>query len=240
MNLQKATLYEQYRLPYASEMVDDLMQQVGQAAVVADIGAGTGQLARLFAPRCDRVYAVEPDTAMREVAAEALKAYPNIEIIPAAAEATTLPDHSVDLIVIGNAYHRFRPEAVDELHRILKPSGWIAVISYNFTNQAFADMLFPRLSALEGFAARSTKNWYRLPVDNLFSGQPMQALHYAQTFTENWAAFWGSAQSGIEAPEPADPDFAQFQAINWEVFDAFSVDGQFEVAYETHVFFGQP
>ena len=49
ISTEKAVLYEKYRLPYASEAVDDLLGRIGQARVIADIGAGTGQLARLFA-----------------------------------------------------------------------------------------------------------------------------------------------------------------------------------------------
>ena len=42
----------------------DLLDYIGAVQVVADIGAGTGQLTRLFAQRCTRVYAVEPDPAI--------------------------------------------------------------------------------------------------------------------------------------------------------------------------------
>lgn len=70
MSLEKARLYEKYRLPYANEMVDDILKRTGAISVVADIGSGIGQLARLFAGRCTQVYAVEPDPAMRQVFVE--------------------------------------------------------------------------------------------------------------------------------------------------------------------------
>jgi SAM-dependent methyltransferase len=238
--LEKAKLYERYRLPYLPAMVDDLLEHIGETKTVADIGAGTGQLARLFADHCDKVYAVEPDPAMREVAAEALQGWPNIHIVDAAAEQTTLPDDSIDLIVIGNAYHRFRPEAITELRRILQPNGWVAMMSYTFTNKAFADRLFPKLSTLKSMAARSAQAVYRPPMEALFGDQPIHTLRYQQSFAEGWTAFWGSAQSGIEAPELGDADFAQFEAINRDVFDAFSVDGEIRMEYETRVDFGQP
>jgi hypothetical protein len=41
---EKATLYNRYRLPYNTEAVDDLLARTRPALVVADIGAGTGQL----------------------------------------------------------------------------------------------------------------------------------------------------------------------------------------------------
>lgn len=168
MTLEKAFLYERCRLPYALEAVDDLLQDIGGARIVADVGAGTGQLARLFAGRGETIYCVEPDPAMRLVAAAALSGLPAVELVASAAENTALPMRSVDLIVMGNAFHRFRPEACVELRRILKPGGWIALFSYRFTNQAFTDLLFPRLAGLEAMGTRIGASWHRPQVQDLF------------------------------------------------------------------------
>ncbi len=49
--------------------------------------------------------------------------------IAGTAERTMLPDHSVDLIVAGQAFHWFEPERTKaEWMRILKPRGGIALI----------------------------------------------------------------------------------------------------------------
>ena len=44
-------------------------------AVIADIGAGTGKIARGFLERGGRVYAVEPDDDMRRIARERLRCF---------------------------------------------------------------------------------------------------------------------------------------------------------------------
>ena len=238
--IEKARLYNQYRLPYTPELVPDLLRHTGDAPVVADIGAGTGQLARLLAPHSERVYAIEPDAAMRHVAAEALAGYANITLIDASAEQTTLATDSVDLIVVGNAYHRFPDTAPDELRRILKPGGWVALVSFRFTDPTFIEMLFPKLGELASIKARSAQNWHSLPVEALFGDHPLQTWCYPQSVTEDWTAFWGSVQSGIEAPSPGEADFARFEAINRGVFDALSVDGQLRIEYETRALCGQP
>ena len=238
--VEKATLYDRYRLPYCAEAVAGLLARTGPAPAVADIGAGTGQLARLFAPRSARVYAVEPDSAMRQVAATALAGFGNIAIVDASAEQTTLPDHSVDLIVIDNAYHRFRPEACAELRRVLRPSGWVALFAYRFTHQAYTDMLFPKLAALPGLTRRIDQSWHKLPLEALFGAAPLQSLSYPQAHARDWTAFFGAACSGIEAPDRGDPEFAAFEAINREVFEAFAVAGEFTIEYETRVTVGQP
>ena len=148
ISLEKATLYEKYRLPYATEMADDLLECIGKVEVIADIGTGTGQLARRFADRSTKVYAVEPAPAMRQVASAAMADLATVEIIAGFAEQIPLAENSIDLIVVGNAFHRFKPEACGELRRILKKQGWIALITYDVTNRAFADMLFSKLAEL--------------------------------------------------------------------------------------------
>jgi ubiquinone/menaquinone biosynthesis C-methylase UbiE len=240
ISIEKATLYEKYRLPYADEMVTDLSKRIGNVEVVADIGAGTGQLARMFASRCAKVYAVEPDPAMRKVAATSLAGLPTVEILAGSAEQTTLAENSIDLIVVGNAFHRFRPEACAELCRILKEQGWIALVTYTFLNQAFTDMLSSNLTALQGLTRKIEKSWHRTPVQNLFGDGQIHTLSYPQSHTEDWTAFFGAACAGIEAPERADRGFAQFEATNRDIFGAFAVDGKIQIDYETRVQFGQP
>ncbi len=237
--IEKAWLYERFRLPYAPASVDELLERVGHPQSVADIGSGTGQLARMLAKQCTNIYAVEPDPAMRQVASAALATLENIDIRAGSAEQTTLATDSVELITIGNAFHRFRREACAEMRRILKPNGWVALYSYRFSNQAFSQMLFARLAGLQSTSKRIEQAWHRMPLEALFGDSSLKRLYYRQSHQEDWVAFFSSACSGIEAPEPQDRDFTQFEAINREVFDAFAVDGQIEIDYETEVVYGQ-
>lgn len=240
MNLEKARLYEKYRLPYAREAVNDLCKSVPVHQVVADIGAGTGQLSRLLADKSQKVYLVEPDPAMRKVASLSLANLAVIEICAASAEQTTLAENSIDLIVIGNAFHRFKPQACDELRRILKKQGWIALFSYTFTNQAFTEMLFTKLATLREVSNRMEKTWHRTPVEDLFGQCQIHSRSYQQSQTEDWTTFFGAACSGIEAPEMEDAEFPQFEKLNRDVFDTFAVNGRLKIEYETCVLFGQP
>ena len=67
-----------------------------------------------------------------------------------------------------------------------------------------------------------------------------RSLKSRRSHTESWEAFFGAARAGIEAPDEADSEFAPFEQINREVFDALSIDGQITIEYETRVLFGQP
>lgn len=240
VSIERATLYERYRLPYAKEAVTDLLDYIGPVQVMADIGAGNGQLARLFAELAPRVYAVEPEPAMRKVASAALAHWTTVEVRAGSAEQTTLTDHSLDLIVVGNAFHRFKPEACAELRRILKPSGWIALFSYELTNKALTDMRAARLAALKGANSRVAQVWHGMPPEALFGEGQIHKRSYSQSRTDDWTAFFGAACTWLEAPEPGDQEFGPFEALNRDVFEAFAVNGVVQIEYETQVSFGQP
>jgi ubiquinone/menaquinone biosynthesis C-methylase UbiE len=97
-------------------------------AVVADVGAGTGMLAEIFLEAGHRVLAVEPNDEMLEVCRVLAAHEPALEVVEGSAEATALPDASVDLIAVGRAMHWFDwPRAHREFQRILRPDGWVLV-----------------------------------------------------------------------------------------------------------------
>jgi ubiquinone/menaquinone biosynthesis C-methylase UbiE len=68
---------------------------------------------------------------MRAAAERAFADSPRFISVDGSAEATTLTDHSIDLVAAGQAFHWFEPEATQrEWRRILKPEGW-ALVAFN-------------------------------------------------------------------------------------------------------------
>jgi SAM-dependent methyltransferase len=123
--------YVRSRPGYPDAVLDHLAAQCGwsPAAVVADIGSGTGISAEVFLRRGNRVYGVEPNTEMRQAAERLLAGYPNFASIAGTAEATTLADQSVDFVVAGQAFHWFnRQPTRREFARILQPAGWCVLL----------------------------------------------------------------------------------------------------------------
>ncbi len=119
--------YAKYRPSYPDEALDIILEGLDNPSqlVAADIGAGTGISSRLLAERGVRVLAIEPNAAMREAGEPHLL----VEFREGSAEATNLPDASVDLVTCFQAFHWFNPEpTLLEFHRILKPSGRLAVV----------------------------------------------------------------------------------------------------------------
>lgn len=233
ISIEKARMYEKFRLPYASELVNDLLARTGNLQVIADIGAGTGQLSRMFVNKMERILAIEPDDSMRIVADEVLSEFNKIQVINATGENTTLPDHCVDLILIGNAIHRMQPEAILEFQRILTPGGWIATIGYGFKDNEIFVQLSSRLSRLPAYTNRVQESRQYHNSFDVFKPDTSLKLTYSNVIFEEWEYFFGAACAGMEAPESDDPEFYEFKAIQREVFEMFALDSQIKIEYET-------
>ncbi len=91
-----------------------------------DLAAGTGKLTAALVERGLRVVAVEPAAGMREQLAHAL---PGVELHAGTAEAIPLPDASVDVVTVAQAWHWFdEPTAAAEVARVLRPGGTLGIV----------------------------------------------------------------------------------------------------------------
>lgn len=123
-----ADAYERGRPTYATESIDRLVAELGiePGKRVLDLAAGTGKLTRQIAPAGAEIVAVEPIDEMR---ARLVASMPGIEAIAGTAEDIPLPNHSVDAVVVGQAFHWFDGiRAVSEIRRVLKPGGAVGMI----------------------------------------------------------------------------------------------------------------
>lgn len=123
----RAQDYARYRPSYRPEAIDRILADLPpvEQLAIADIGAGTGISSRLFADRGARVWAIEPNAAMRQAAVP----HPLVSFQGGTAEQTQLADQSVDLVVCCQSFHWFdKPIALAEFHRILKPGGRVGLM----------------------------------------------------------------------------------------------------------------
>jgi ubiquinone/menaquinone biosynthesis C-methylase UbiE len=124
---ERAADYVKYRPSYPGVAIDKILEGLESPPqlVAADVGAGTGISSRLLAEREVRVLAIEPNAEMRQAA----KPHQLVDLRDVTAEATGLPDASVDLVTCFQSFHWFQPQpTLQEFHRILKPSGRLAVV----------------------------------------------------------------------------------------------------------------
>jgi SAM-dependent methyltransferase len=105
--------YVRWRPGYP-EAVVRVVEEAGllpAGSVVADLGSGTGLLARVFLDAGYEVLGVEPNDAMRRAGEQALSDHPSFRSVAGRAERTGLADRSVDVVVAGQAFHWFEPRA---------------------------------------------------------------------------------------------------------------------------------
>ncbi|MGB6295958.1 MAG: class I SAM-dependent methyltransferase [Rivularia sp. (in: cyanobacteria)] len=124
---EKAENYTKYRPTYPDAVIDKILENLAppNQLLAADIGAGTGIAARQLADKGVNVIAIEPNSAMREVAQK----HQNVEWKNGSAEETNLSDASVDLITCFQAFHWFQPQpTLLEFKRVLKPQGRLAIV----------------------------------------------------------------------------------------------------------------
>jgi len=123
-----ATAYELARPGYPDEAVEVVVRELGITAGtrVCDLAAGTGKLTRRLVGLGASVVAVEPVEGMRS---QLRAAVPGIEVADGTAESIPLPDASVDVVTVAQAFHWFdAPAALAEIARVLKPAGGLALL----------------------------------------------------------------------------------------------------------------
>ena len=104
-----------------------------EGSVVADIGAGGGELTLAAAKHVGatgRVYATELDTKKLAVLEDLATRNKNITVIQAGEAQTNLPPACCDSIFMRLVYHHFtKPAGLDDsLFQALKPGGLLAVM----------------------------------------------------------------------------------------------------------------
>lgn len=118
-----AEAYERGRNGYPEAALD--VVGVASDAVVLDLAAGTGKLTRQLVPRHASVIAVEPSDAMRALLERVV---PDATALAGYAESIPLEDGSVDAVFVGEAFHWFPDGSVDEIARVLRPGGTLAIL----------------------------------------------------------------------------------------------------------------
>ena len=105
------------------------------ARTVLDLGAGTGKFTRSLVERGLDVIAVEPDDVMRLTLTAVL---PTVRAPAGTGESIPLPDASVDLVTIAQAWHWMdAARAAVEIARVLRPGGSLALV-WNIRDESVA------------------------------------------------------------------------------------------------------
>lgn len=176
----RAGFYTSYRPEYPRAAHDILNRFVPTPADVADVAAGTGILSRSLASRGYRTIAVEPNPAMRDEI-RATDTTGELRTVNGTGEATGLPDNSVDLVTVAQAFHWLNPDtALNEFRRIGR-TGALAAVVWNTRQFHATPFMRDYRALLDEHApeyARMKMNWANLydRVKTFFPGWTIESV----------------------------------------------------------------
>ncbi|HEX5282820.1 MAG TPA: class I SAM-dependent methyltransferase [Bryocella sp.] len=228
----RAADYDRYRERYDTEELLTLLRdwcRLTPEWLIADVGAGTGMLADVFLANGNHVIAIEPNTEMRSACARLHPHQPRLEIREGIAEATRLPDASIDMVCSGRALHWFDLEAaMREFRRIVRPGGWVVSAAAGRTefgrdeNDAFAKLI-ERYS--DSAYQRPVADFSYMRIKSFFEGGEFHHYEHGGRMRLDWERLRGMTLSLSRAPRAGDPHFAAFEQELREFYNRYARDG---------------
>ena len=237
----RVDLYVKYRPHYPTAVLACLQAECGlsETAVIADIGSGTGILTKLFLDNGNRVYGVEPNDEMREAAESYLADYAKFVSVNGRSEATTLPDHSVDFITAGQAFHWFQwQETKAEFKRILKPDGIVSLVwnERQYGDNSFESAYDALMRELVGEYNKVVHTSRQDALDSFFNGRyQLRTFPHQQIF--DFESLQGRFLSSSYAPLPNDANYETVMAALKGLFDRYAENGRVTFHYNTRLYY---
>ena len=234
--------YVRYRPDYPAAVGDTLAAHYGWNGPVdiADLGSGTGLSAMGFLDRGHRVFGIEPNDEMRAAAEQILAGQGNFTSVAGRAEATTLPDASVDLVIAAQAFHWFDADATAiETRRILRPGGHAAVI-WNLRRTGGSAFLDGYEALLRQFATdyASVSERYAEPtlLRRYFGGGGYAQYRFDHVQHFDFDGLKGRLLSSSYTPASGDSRHEPMLEALRRVFDGTAVDGRVAFEYDTRLY----
>lgn len=235
--------YIRYRPGYPRELMTWLREAIAlsPAWTVADIGSGTGLLSLPLLEAGCVVHGVEPNAAMRTAAERTFTDNPRFVSIEGSAEATTLADHSIDLVSAGQAFHWFEPTATRrEWHRILKPEGFALVVFNSRLIEATPFMrAYDRYLIDHAIDYAGVDHRRGLPEKLRAVLGETRERRFPFTLRHGYDDVRGLSMSSSYVPAPGHPQHETFFEGLRELFDTHAVDGAVDFPYETEAYVGR-
>lgn len=235
--------YVKYRPGYPAEVVETLRNRCGlsPSSVIADVGSGPGNLARLLLENGNEIFAVEPNAQMRAAGQELLGDNPNYHSVGGTAEETHLSDSSIDFVTAAQAFHWFDwVRAKREFLRILRTGGWVVLlwnerlIDTTAFLREYEELLLKY--ATDYTAVRHERSYDH--VDSFFGGRYEQA-EFDNCQLVDFDGLRGRLLSSSYIPSATDPRGEPMLRELRQLFDKHQRDGHVSIDYRVKMFFGQ-
>jgi SAM-dependent methyltransferase len=241
----KAEAYARFRPGYPKGVLDELASRgaLEKDYLIADIGSGTGLLSDHFIESGHVVYGIEPNAPMREMAEKRFKDRKNFISIDARAEATTLPDRSIDLIIVGQAFHWFEPgPSRVEFKRILRKGRAVAIVWNERQNTSIGFMTdYERLldEHCERQGPMDRMEVEKEEVASFFSPGPIERFTLPNWQELDLGGAIGRLTSSSYAPDPGQPGYDEIVADLTDIFERYQTGGMVRFIYDTEVYLGR-
>ena len=239
----RASFYSTSRPSYPQRILDILRSEIDfdETYTIADIGSGTGLLSQIFLENGNLVFAVEPNDEMRGFAEKNLGRFPRFLSAKGTAEHTGLESVSVDLVVIGQAFHWFDGEASSrEFARILKTNGHVCIV-YNDRNMEDSFM-----KDCNQIVKKYARNRASVPtIDNAYLSRFFKNGKYSKFSLPNeqlldLEGLLGRMTSASYMPSPSDGDqFARLREDVARLFKTYEKQGNVRMLYDTTILLGK-
>ena len=232
--------YVRFRPTYPKEVVDVLRNECGLRPehFIADIASGTGLFTRLLLENGNRVLGVEPNADMRAAGEEYLAKFPNFSSVVGTAEATTLPDRSLDFVTAAQAAHWFdRDKALVEFQRILKPGGYLVLLwNDRLVETAGFNRDYEQLVLQYGTDYGEVKR--RDAAAAHFLGEiPCTKRVLANHQELDFEALQGRLVSSSYIPQPGEASYDPMITDLRRLFDRYQQNGRVRMEYDTKMYF---
>ncbi len=219
---------------------------LGPAQVIADVGSGTGILARLFLGNGNEIFGVEPNREMREAGEAYLADYAKFQSVEGTAEATTLTEQSVDFIVAGQAFHWFKlGPARAEFVRILRPAGWVLLVwnERMLDGSAFAEGYEALTRTYSTDYAKVSRSWVTSSgaevLGPFFGPDGYRVVSFDNEQMLDFDGLSARVLSSSYMPLAGQTGFEPMMASLARLFDENQRDGRVRILYKTNAFFGR-
>lgn len=240
---QQAKYYEK-RPNYAKGAIAKLLNAVNakkdREYVIADIGAGTGNLTVMLAEFANKIIAIEPNDAMRQIGIERTKKSPHTVWKAGTGEDTGLPANSVDWVTFGSSFNTTdRLQALKESHRILKKGGFFTCM---WNNRDLEDAFQKKVEDIIKSVIPSYSHGTRREsqADFIISSGLFNDVHYieegqiVETSVQDYIDAWKSVKNQFWDLE-TEQGMALFNMIVEKIKDAYRNVSILKIKYITRI-----
>ena len=238
----RAQYYANFRPGYPRQVLETMRRECGLTpkSVIADVGCGTGLLARQLCSNGNIVYGVEPNPAMLEEAKKLLLDCATFVPVHGRAEATSLKAGLVDIITVAQAFHWFHvQEARREFERILKPKGWVVLLRNERRTEASAfNKDYEQLLMRFGVDYHQVRARNKESLPEFFGKDGFKKTQFRNPQLLDRNGLTGRILSASYIPQRGHENYPPMLGAIDNLFDEHQKNGVVKLEQDTRMFYG--